>query len=328
MSVKKRILSGMRPTGRLHIGHFLGALVNWVKLQDEYECFYEVASWHALTDHLDTSDFQDNIFYMVRDWLAVGIDPEKSVIFLQTDVPEHAELHLLLSMLTPVPWLERCTTFKEKVRDMRLGKSDISYGLLGYPILQAADILIYKADTVPVGEDQMPHLELTREIARRFNFHYDAIFPEPKGLLTPTPKLVGLDGQKKMSKSCDNYIALDETHESIAKKVQTMFTDPKRIRLSDPGHPEKCNLYTYYTLFAESGISAALLSDCEHSRVGCTDCKKKLAGYIEKYLEPIQEKQKKWTREKVREILEEGARRARSIARSTMEEVRRAMNIG
>jgi len=325
-TVKKgRVLSGMRPTGRLHLGHLLGALNNWVRLQDEYECFYEVANWHALTDHLDTKNFSDNIYYIVRDWLAAGIDPEKSTMFLQSDIVEHSELHLLLSMLVPVPWLERCATFKEKVKDMHLGKAEISYGLLGYPVLQAADILIYKANAVPVGEDQLPHLELTREIARRFNYYYGKVFPEPEALLTQTSKLLGLDGQKKMGKSYENYISLDENPQEIAKKIQGMFTDPRRIRLKEPGHPDHCNVFTYYTLFAAKEVADEISVECRTSKIGCTDCKKNLAGYVERYLQPIQQAQKKWTREKVREILQEGAKRAQTIARATMEEVRRAM---
>jgi len=324
---KKRILSGMRPTGRLHLGHLLGALENWVKLQDEYECYYMVANWHALTDHLDTKDYQDNIYYIVRDWLAAGIDPAKSTVFVQSELREHSELYLLLSMLVPVPWLERCTTFKEKVRDMHIGKADISYGLLGYPVLQAADIMMYKANAVPVGEDQLPHLELTREIARRFNYFYGEVFPEPQGLLAPTSKLLGLDGQKKMGKSYDNYISLDETPQETAKKVQGMFTDPARIKLSDPGHPHLCNVFTYCTLFGPKDAPAALRGDCAASRIGCTDCKKRLAGYVEKFLAPIQEKQKHCTRDKVMDILNEGAVKAGKMARATMDEVRQAMKI-
>jgi len=243
-------------------------------------------------------------------------------------VPEHAELHLILSMLTPVPWLERCATFKEKVRDMHIGKGDISYGLLGYPVLQAADIMIYKGDAVPVGEDQLPHVELTREIARRFNYYYGQIFPEPKALLAPTSKLMGLDANRKMGKSYDNYLSLDEEPESVDKKIQSMFTDPKRIKLSDPGHPESCNVYVYYTLFAPREISNSLLPECKASKIGCTDCKKRLAGFIKKYLEPIQQNQKKWTHDRVKSILEEGAKRARTIASATIAEVHKAMKTG
>lgn len=325
---KGRILSGMRPTGKLHLGHLIGALDNWVKLQDEYECFYEVANWHALTDHLDTRDFREDIYDMVRDWLSAGVDSEKSVIFVQSDVPQHSELHLLLSMLTPVPWLERCATFKEKIKDMHLGKSDISYGLLGYPVLQAADILIYKANIVPVGEDQLPHLELTREIARRFNYYYGNVFPEPKALLTKTSKLLGLDGQKKMSKSYGNYIGLGDKPMEIQKKIQTMFTDPKRIRLKDPGHPESCNVYSYYEVFSSSEVYKLLKEDCKGAKIGCTECKKNLAKYVGKFLMPFQENQKKWTRDRIKVILEEGTNKARNIAEATMDEVRKAMKAG
>ena len=327
---KGRILSGMRPTGKLHLGHLIGALDNWVKLQDEYECFYEVANWHALTDHLDTKNFQEDIYDMVRDWLAAGLDPGKSVIFIQSDVPEHSELHLLLSMLTPVPWLERCATFKEKVREMHLGKGDISYGLLGYPVLQAADILIYKANVVPVGEDQLPHLELTREIARRFNYYYgrvglhDNIFPEPVALLTKTAKLLGLDGQTKMSKSYGNYISLGDSVKEIQKKVQTMFTDPERIRLKDPGHPESCNVYSYYKVF-NSEVCKTLMQDCKGANIGCTECKQNLAKYISEFLAPFQERQREWRKDRIKAILDEGAKKARIVARATMEEVRNAM---
>lgn len=324
---KGRILSGMRPTGKLHLGHLIGALDNWVKLQDEYECFYEVANWHALTDHLDTKSFQEDIYDMVRDWLAAGLDPQKSVMFIQSDVPEHAELHLLLSMLTPVPWLERCATFKEKIKDMHIGKSDVSYGLLGYPVLQAADILIYKADIVPVGEDQLPHLELTREIARRFNYYYGEIFPEPKALLTETARLMGLDGKTKMSKSCGNYISLGDSPQEIKKKVHAMFTDPKRIKLNDAGHPETCNVFSYYEIFSTEEISKKLHEDCKKANLGCTECKKNLAQYIEKFLTPVQERQKEWSRDKIITILEEGARRAGFVAKATMDEVRKAIKI-
>jgi len=324
---KGRILSGMRPTGKLHLGHLIGALDNWVKLQDEYECFYEVANWHALTDRLDTKSFKEDICDMVRDWLAAGLDPQKSVMFIQSDVPQHSELYLLLSMLTPVPWLERCATFKEKIKEMHLGKGDISYGLLGYPVLQAADILIYKADVVPVGEDQLPHLELTREVARRFNYYYGSIFPEPQALLTRTAKLLGLEGRTKMSKSYGNYIGLGDSAEEIQGKVQTMFTDPKRIRLKDPGHPESCNVYSYYEIFSPGETCRQLTADCKGAGMGCTECKQKLAKHVEKFLTPFQERQKKWKKDIVKDILDEGARKAKFVAEATIEEVRKAMKI-
>jgi len=325
---KGRIFSGMRPTGKLHLGHLIGALNNWVKLQDEYDCIYGVANWHALTDRLETKDFSDDMYDMVRDWLAAGIDPSKSIIFVQSDVVEHAELYLLLGMLTPVPWLERCTTFKEKIKDMRIGKPDISYGLLGYPVLQTADIIIYKANAVPVGEDQLPHVELSREIARRFNYYFGEIFPEPKALLTETARLMGLDGKTKMSKSLGNFISLSDTPDEIKAKVQTMFTDPKRLRLNDPGHPDSCNVFSYYKIFGPADIHKELHVSCKESKIGCTECKKNLSKYIEGFVVPFQEKQKKWNRDQIKVILEEGAKKARMIAQSTMEEVRKAMKIG
>ena len=326
--MKGRILSGMRPTGKLHIGHLIGALDNWVKLQDEYECFYEVANWHALTDRLDTKNFREDIYDMARDWLASGLNPEKSVMFVQSDVPQHSELHLLLSMLTPVPWLERCATFKEKIKEMHIGKADVSYGLLGYPVLQAADILIYKANAVPVGEDQLPHLELTREIARRFNYYYGNIFPEPQALLTKTSKLLGLDGRAKMSKSYGNYISLSDSAKEIQNKVQTMFTDPERIRLKDAGHPESCNVYSYYKIFSSDETCKTLLEDCKKTKIGCAECKQNLAKYIQNFLIPFQERQKEWSKDRINTILEEGAKKAENVAEATMQEVRRAMKSG
>ncbi|MBI4712444.1 MAG: tryptophan--tRNA ligase [Planctomycetes bacterium] len=260
--MKPRILSGMRPTGRLHLGHLVGALENWVALQKDYDCFYMVADWHALmSEYQDPSNIRQYSIDNVTDWLACGIDPAKSVVFIQSDVPEHTELHLVLSAITPLGWLERCPTYKEALEELK-HKDITTYAFLGYPVLQAADILIYKANAVPVGEDQLPHLELTREIARRFNYLYcnsrnkAPLFPEPDAKLTRFPRLLGLD-RRKMSKSYENAINLSDSTDEIKKKVQTMFTDPQRIKKTDPGHPSECNVYAYYKVFNPARTEAA-----------------------------------------------------------------------
>lgn len=270
---KGRILSGMRPTGRLHLGHLVGALSNWVKLQDEYECFYMVADWHALMSEYESpKQLASNSIEVARDMIAAGVDPEKSVIFIQSHVPEHLELFMVFSVLTPLPWLERCPTYKEQLRDL-IGRDLTTYGFLGYPALQAADIAVYKANVVPVGVDQLPHLELTREIIRRFNGMYGStIFPEPEPLLTATPKLLGIDN-KKMSKSLGNFIALSDTPEMIQSKVAQMVTDPERIRLKDKGHPDICTVFGYYSTFGDDRTKADVRGWCEGATVGCTECK-------------------------------------------------------
>ena len=326
--MKKRILSGMRPTGKLHLGHLVGALANWTKLQSEYDCFFMVADWHALMSEYENPEFlKTNILDNVIDWLACGIDPEKSTIFIQSQVPEHLELYFVLSLVTPLGLLERCPTYKEQLREIT--NRDLStYAFLGYPVLQAADILLYKADTVPVGEDQLPHLELTRQIVRKFNHLYKTdCFPEPKALLTETMRLLGLDG-RKMSKSYNNYIGLSEDPEIVRKKVQNMITDPERIRLSDPGHPHKCNVFSYYSIFFPETKKEAE-HRCVKSLIGCTTCKKELADKINNLLAPIQEKRQALLKDKgyIQDILSEGRLKASGFAKKTISEVRGLLKI-
>ncbi|MCX5712198.1 MAG: tryptophan--tRNA ligase [Candidatus Omnitrophica bacterium] len=326
--MKKRILSGMRPTGKLHLGHLVGALDNWVSLQDEYECFFMVADWHALmSEYENPQNLKDSIFDNVVDWLACGLDPAKSTIFIQSHVKEHLELDFIFSVITPLGWLERCPTYKEQLREIT--NRDLStYGFLGYPVLQAADILLYKANAVPVGEDQLPHLELTREIARKFNHLYKKnTFPEPEALLTKVRRLSGLDG-RKMSKSYNNFIALSDDPETIRKKVQTMFTDPQKIKLSDVGHPDKCNLFNYFDLFLPEKAKE-ITHLCRKAERGCTDCKKELAGVIIDFLAPIQEKRAKYikNKDKIFDILDSGAKKAASIAAKSMSEVKNIIGL-
>jgi len=328
MAAKKRVLSGMRATGRMHLGHLVGALENWVKLQDSYQCYFFVADWHALTtDYADTSQLTENTFQMVTDWLAAGLDPEKSTLFLQSRVLEHAELHLLFSMITPLGWLERVPTYKEQreqIRDKDLG----TYGFLGYPVLQAADILIYRANFVPVGEDQVPHVELTREVARRFNVTYAKVFPEPGVLLTPTPKLPGLDG-RKMSKSYNNTIDLGDDPDTIRQKVSTMLTDPQRVRRSDPGRPEICPVFGYHRRYSPPDVIARVDAECRTAQIGCVDCKALMASHLVPALEPIRQRRRRYEAEPglVWDILAEGTRRAQRAARATMRRVRQAMHL-
>ncbi len=328
MATRKRVLSGMRPTGRLHLGHLVGALENWVKLQDQYQCFYFVADWHALTTHYaDTSAVTDNTIEMVTDWLAAGLDPEKSTLFLQSHVLEHAELHLLFSMITPLGWLERVPTYKEQreqIRDKDLG----TYGFLGYPVLQSADILIYRAHGVPVGEDQVPHVELTREVARRFNTTYSKVFPEPEALLTRAPRLPGLDG-RRMAKSLGNTIDLGDDPETIRQKVSTMLTDPQRIRRSDPGRPEICPVFGYHRLYSPPDVVAQVDAECRTARIGCVDCKALMASHLIPALEPIRERRRAYVSqpELVWDVLVAGTKRAQRVARATMRQVRKAMKL-
>ena len=392
MAEKKRVLSGMRPTGRMHLGHLVGALENWIKLQEQYQCFFFVADWHALTtDYADTRGFTDSTFQMMVDWLAAGLDPEKSTFFVQSHILEHAELHLLFSMVTPLGWLERVPSYKEQrdnIRDKDLG----NYGFLGYPVLQAADILIYRAHYVPVGEDQAAHVELTREIARRFNslylypqdslfqdekaskqmqdltgikganFHdqarqgllgwqkemegnsagharqeilaagvpleYFAVFPEPEALLTPIPKLAGLDG-RKMSKSYGNMIELGESPENIREKVKGMITDPQRARREDPGRPEVCPVFSYHQHYSPADTTAQIEQDCRTAKIGCVDCKKQMAENLVQVLAPMQERRHHYESSpgEVWEILTEGTRRAQREAQQTLEQVRLAMHM-
>ncbi len=328
---KKRILSGMRPTGKLHLGHLAGALDNWIKLQDEYDCFFMVADWHALmSEYENPESLKDNMLDNVIDWLSCGINPDKSVIFIQSQVPQHLELFFILSLITPLGLLERCPTYKEQLRELT-NRNLSTYGFLGYPVLQAADILLYRADVVPVGEDQLPHLELTRQISRKFNHLYpvkkDTAFPEPKALLTESARLLGLDG-RKMSKSYNNYIALSEEPEIIRKKVQNMFTDPARIHLSDPGHPHKCNVFSYYAVFFPA-MKEEGEKRCAESKIGCTECKKELAAKIIGLLAPIQEKRRALLKEKkhIQEILSAGKVKASAVAEKTISQVRELLKI-
>jgi tryptophanyl-tRNA synthetase len=326
--MKKRILSGMRPTGKLHLGHLVGALANWTKLQDEYDCFFMVADWHALMSEYEKPDLlKDNLLDNVIDWLSCGIDPEKSTIFVQSQVPEHLELYFILSLITPLGLLERCPTYKEQLRQV-VNRDLNTYAFLGYPVLQAADILLYKADSVPVGEDQLPHLELSRQIVRKFNHLYrTTCFTEPEALLTQTTRLLGLDG-RKMSKSYDNYIALSDGPEIVYKKVQSMFTDPERIRVADRGHPDKCNVFFYYSVFSPQ-LKNQLHERCTKSKVGCTECKKELAALLSNLLAPIQEKRLVLQKDKshIQEILCAGRQKASLLAKQTIAEVRGLLKI-
>ena len=325
------MLSGMRPTGKLHLGNYVGALANWVRMQDEYQCFFEVADWHALTtDYADTSHVKENSIEVALDWLAAGLDPERSVIFIQSHVPAHAELHLLFSMITPLGWLERVPTYKEQrdnIQDKDLG----TYGFLGYPVLQSADILIYKADVVPVGEDQVAHVELTREIARRFNGLYGqrrSVFPEPKSLLTPAPKLPGTDG-RKMSKSYGNTILLTDPEPLLRQKLKTMVTDPARVRRSDPGNPDVCPVGDLHKIFSDVATMEKVNVGCRSAGIGCIECKSWAADALVRLLVPMQARRKKYE-DNPRlgwDILEAGSVRARQAAGETMNEVREAMGM-
>jgi len=326
--MKSRILSGMRPTGPLHLGHLFGALDNWVKLQDTYDSFFMIADWHAMmSEYEDPSRLSRFIIECAADWLACGIDPEKSVIFVQSHVKEHLELYMAFSNFVPLGWLERCPTYKEQLREVTTRELH-TYAFLGYPVLQAADILIYKADTVPVGKDQVPHIELTNDIGERFNSLYGkAIFPSVKPLLTKIPKLLGIDG-RKMSKSYDNFIALGDPEETIKKKCSGMFTDPERIKLTDKGHPEKCNVYAYYSLLKKD-YAPEVYEYCAKAKVGCTECKKKLGGIISDYLEGIRHKREALLKDedKIHAILEKGAVKAKKAASETMAEVKKAIGM-
>ncbi|HOW56963.1 MAG TPA: tryptophan--tRNA ligase [Smithellaceae bacterium] len=327
---QKRILSGMRPTGKLHLGNLHGALANWVGLQNSggYDCFYFVADWHAFTSEYNSTDaIRDNTVNMVIDWLAAGLDPGKSTLFVQSAIKEHSELFLLLSMITPLAWLERNPTYKEMKAE--LANKDLStFGFLGYPVLQAADIIMYKAYGVPVGVDQLPHVELTREIARRFNFLYQEIFPVPEPLLTSVPKLLGIDG-RKMSKSYENSIYISDRGENLQQKVSSMFTDPQRMRKSDAGNPEICNVFTFHKLYSAPQTTLEINENCRKAAIGCTDCKKMLATRIAGAMAPIHERMDHYLNnmEEIRNIIEEGNKKATEIARQTMEEVRAAVKI-
>ncbi len=326
------ILSGMRPTGRLHLGNYLGALENWVALQQEYRCIYTVVDIHALTtieSPTDVSQIQPNILEMVLDWLAAGVDPELSTVFVQSQVPQVMTLHTLLSMVTPLGWLMRVPTVKEKVRQMEETEESVNYGLVGYPVLQTADIILYKADTVPVGQDQLPHIELSREIVRRFNHRFGDTFPEPQAKLTEAPLIVGLDGHQKMSKSVNNHLDLAASDEETAQRVLTAFTDPQRQRRTDPGRPEVCNVYALHKLFSSAEEVNTVYEECTTAQRGCVDCKRHLARNINTFLEPMRERRREFEQRPgyVREILDEGGKKARAIAQVTIEEVYQRMGL-
>jgi tryptophanyl-tRNA synthetase len=326
--MKKRIFSGMRPTGRLHLGNFFGALQNWGSLQDEYECIFGIVDYHALTtDYEDVGQIRESVVEVAIDWLASGIDPEKSTIMIQSLVPEHTELHLLLSMIVPLPWLERVPTYKEQMQQLP-EKDLLTYGFLGYPLLQAADILIYKADAVPVGEDQVAHIELCREIARRFNHFYGDVFPEPQARLTKMARLPGTDG-RKMSKSYRNEIQLSEDPEIISQKVLKMMTDPARVRLTDPGNPDVCPVFEYHKLLTDGEGRKWVREGCTTAGIGCTDCKQLLLKNMLPVIEPLHEKRVELEKkpDQVKELLVEGSSKAQGMARETMAEVRQAMKI-
>lgn len=323
-----KIVSGMRPTGPLHLGHYFGVLRNWVAFQEQCQCLYFVADWHALTsEYADPSRIKGFVPELLKDWLAAGLDPEKSILFLQSSVKEHVELHLILSMLTPLGWLERNPTYKE-VKQELVSKDLNTFGFLGYPVLQAADILIYKPSHVPVGQDQLPHLELTREITRRFNFLYGEYFPEPQAMLTQSPKLPGLDG-RKMSKSYGNAIYLSETMDTITPKVMSMLTDTNRMRLKDPGDPEACNLYPYLNLLADAEECGEVREGCTTASRGCMDCKKLLSAHLEEFLAPFQERRRAFDRDPdlAMDILGKGSRVAREQAGATLEAVKKLLHM-
>jgi len=321
------IVSGMRPTGSLHLGNYFGALANWIQLQNEYKCLFFVADWHALTTgYEDTKNINNHITELIVDWLSAGLDPEKCTIFLQSSVKEHAELHLLFSMITPLSWLYRCPTYKDQIAQLK-DKNITNYGFLGYPCLMSADILLYKAKYVPVGEDQLPHLELTREIARRFNYLYKEVFPEPQPKLTEAKVLPGIDG-RKMSKSYGNTISLSDSPETVKKKVSIMITDPARIRKDDPGHPEVCTVFAFHKVFNQNDIPE-IEEACRGGKIGCVQCKRKLADKMIEHLAPIYERRQNiiGNTNYIKEVVAHGSNEARKIAQETMEEVKNAMSI-
>jgi tryptophanyl-tRNA synthetase len=327
--MNKRVVSGMRPTGKLHIGHLVGALQNWDALQAEYDCFYFVADWHALTSHFaDTGDIVADAIDNIADWIGAGVDPERSTLFVQSMVPEHAELYLLLQMVTPIPWLERVPTYKEQIEQL-IEKDLSSIGFLGYPLLQTADVIIYDANFVPVGDDQVPHLELSREVVRRFNNFYGAVFVEPQALLTPTPRLPGLDN-RKMSKSYNNTIDLSDDAETVTKKIRSMYTDPKRVRADIPGTVEGNPVFIYHDAFNPNRAEVdELKSRYRAGAVGDVEVKTKLAAAVNAMLDPIRERRAAALARPgyIREVLVEGSRKARTLAEDTMERVRSAVKL-
>lgn len=326
---RKRVLSGMQPSGLMHLGNYLGALENWKALQDQYECYFFVADWHALsTNYADTSRIREFVRELLIDWLAAGIDPTRSTVFVQSRIPEHAILHLLFSMMIPVSWLERNPTYKEKQEEIK--EKDLStYGFLGYPVLQAADILLYKPDFVPVGKDQLPHLELTREVARRFNDLYkQPVFPEPKEHLTKFPKVLGTDG-RKMSKSYGNTINLSDSEPVVRQKLKTMVTDPARVRRTDPGNPDLCPVYEFHKIYSPAAVQEQINKECRTAAIGCIDCKKLVADRLVAQMAPIWEARATLVQHPSRldEIVEEGSRKAAAVAKATLHDVTEAMKI-
>lgn len=325
---RKRVLSGMQPSGLMHLGNYLGALENWKALQDQYDCYFFVADWHALsTNYADTSHIREFVRELLIDWFAAGIDPSRSTVFIQSHIPEHAVLHLLLSMIIPIAWLERNPTYKEKQEEIK--EKDLStYGFLGYPVLQAADILLYKPDLVPVGKDQLPHLELTRELARRFNNLYRPVFPEPMEHLTKFPKVLGTDG-RKMSKSYGNTINLSDTEPVVRQKLKTMVTDPARVRRNDPGNPDVCPVYDFHKIFSPLPIIEQIDRECRTAEIGCIDCKKLVADRLVECMTPIWNAREKLTENpaQIHDIVESGSRKAGEVARATLQEVTEAMKI-
>ncbi|MFH1503999.1 MAG: tryptophan--tRNA ligase [Candidatus Omnitrophota bacterium] len=334
---KKIILSGMRPTGKLHLGHWVGALENWTKLQKEYKCFFMIADWHAfMSEYKNSGIIKESIFDNAADWLSYGIDPDQSVIFVQSQVPEHLELEAILSALVPLSRLYRCPTFKEQIAQLK-DKEINTYAFLGYPVLQASDILLYKADSVPVGEDQLPHLELCREIVRKFHFIYKKkVFVEPKPILASTPRFLGLDG-RKMSKSYQNYIALDESRQELNRKVLSMFTDPARKKRNDPGHPDVCNLFDYYFIFSAEDGSASdgkpqlsqIKKDCINAQRGCRQCKEELVKILEEFIVLRRAKKQEILNKKnyIKDILEQGRKKAQETAAQTLDEVKEIVGL-
>ena len=323
----------MRPTGLLHLGNYMGALQNWVALQQDYDCIYCAVDIHALTtveSPEDTQSIKPNIEDMVLDWLAAGVDPEKSIVFVQSHVPEVMSLHTLLSMVTPLGWLTRVPTFKDKVRQMHETEGTVNYGLVGYPVLQTADIILYKADTVPVGQDQVPHIELSREIVRRFNTMFGETFPEPQAKLTEAPLLLGLDGKNKMSKTLDNHLDLAATPEDTPKRVLTAFTDPERVRRDIPGRPEVCNIYSLHKIFSGAEAASTVYTECTTAQRGCVDCKRHIADSINDYLKDLRERRREFKARPgyVQEILHEGGKKAKAIAVETLAEVYEKMGLG
>lgn len=318
----------MRPTGQLHLGHWLGVLVNWERLQAEYDSFFMIADWHALTTcFASTAELRQHTREVLLDWLAAGIDPEQSTLYVQSAIPEIAELNLLLSMITPSNWCHRNPTVKEQASELHISEDSVSMGLLGYPMLQSADILLFKGERVPVGKDQLPHIEISRDIARRFNHHYGEIFPEPQGLLTEAPSLPGTDG-RKMSKSYFNDIKLDDAPEEVVKKVKTMVTDPGRQRRQDPGYPEVCTVYSYFDLLGPDMVQQ-VASECRSAAIGCVQDKLRLADILNERLAPLRERRLRYARDPklLDEILAEGNRKARAVAQETMAQVREAMQL-